>query len=517
MPYFELIMNIIKGVWSLKNIRFALIFKGQDFAQTEGDEPLTEDNVWFALTEAERKHINNNPHLQKHWDESSLAEKVFYVELKRNKATNAAGIPTTPVTTQSEEFLEFIRTLKYESEYFGTLNIGRYIGWITPIMNFAFSPTFGRIVALVAAGAIMATPLGYTVGAIGMSIALLSLAYDTYRYVDKYRELNRVKEEKVLLDEIKKVSEEIEQSRGLGETAFDKINVMATASGLVINPNKTKPSLIDAATYVAQNNFANMITATVLSVATLSPIAIMASMFMMITGYSAATAIYGQFNNRFVYLCNANAIAKAELGLEGDLAPGNDIEYLRKRLSHLRCYNLAVKEVMQDPEAKKETFNTEYLRTRLAEAFEYHVLVSEKANSEAAVERPSFLADTWTLLKDGISWEDINRRFTPSFMEADVMSHYSNETFENKRRKAIEGMEKELHIGKAEGVEAKHKNPAKETEVATNKRKRTSIAEDVSEERVAKKRKSFAERVPRNEVNNPEEIKKKTSKTARST
>jgi hypothetical protein len=224
-----------------------------------------------------------------------------------------------------------------------------------------------------------------------------------------------------------------------------------------------------------------MAVGTVLSVTTLSPYAIMASMFMMITGYGATSSMYNQFNKRFIYLQNANSLLKAELGLEG-VKSGHDINYLRKYLSDLRCYNLAVKEVMNDPETKKASPNTEYLRYRLAEAFQYHTMVSDKALTATAFERPSFLTDTWTLLKEGVSWVNVNRRLTPSFMEAEVVNHHSNEIFESRRRAVIESREVLLSVNKAAKV---HPEVSKVNEPISGKRK-----DDKELEREPKRRKS---------------------------
>lgn len=458
MNYFEIIVAVFKGVWSLKNIRLSLIFKGQDYAQSEGDNPITTDEeAWTELGKLETKEqdalINTKYDIpltedevnaavqagkdpfkiprkkislkESTWDKWSLEEKVFYVELKRNNAIDAAAQTVKKAKTQSEEFLESIENLKIETEYFGTLNVGKYIGWTAPIINFLFSPTLMRIIAVAASIALLFTPLGYGVGALAMTVGLASVAFDIYRYTAKYRELNSVKEESVLLNELKKESSELEKTMGKSTEAFRKI-IATTMPGHGINPATEAPSLLNAAGYTLVGAYSNMVVATTLSLATLNPIPLLASMLMMVTGYSVTTSMYYQFDKRFTYLSNANAVMKAELGLEQGFVEGGRNNYLSNHLNMMRCYNLAVAEVAKDPEAKKLNPDSHMLRQKLVEAFNREARLAEEARKSS---RPSFLEDTWTLLKDGVSWVDVNRRFTPSLMEDDVVKHHSKEKF----------------------------------------------------------------------------------------
>lgn len=475
MTYFQFIVAAFQSLWSLKNIRLVAIFKGQDYAQSEGENPITaiEDPeeadlaAWNALPEKERTILEDTMYKQPEgeaslkeltWDKWSLDEKVFYLELKKGNAISAEGIPTKPAPTQSEEFLDSLKNLKIDTGYLGVLNVGKYIGWATPIINFLFSPTFLRIVSVGAAIGMLFTPFGYGVGALALTVALVSVAVDIYRYTAKYRELNDVKEESVLLNELKKESATLENTLSKSTDVFRNI-IATTMPGHSINPHREAPSVLRAAGYTAIGAYSNMVVSSVLSIATLNPIPILASMLMMVTGYSVTTAMYYQFDKRFTYLCNANDLMKAELGLDHGFAPGGRNMFLSNHLNMMRRYNLAVAKVAEHPEASKPNPDRELLRDMLVEAFNHEVMLVGDAKRSP---RPSFLQDTWTLFKDGVSWTTANRRFTPSFMEAGVVSHHSTEAFNERREKGINTIS-ETHE-KFKGVLAQIAKPQPEIE-----------------------------------------------------
>jgi hypothetical protein len=420
MNYLEIVTNVFKAIWSLKNVRYNLIFTGQDYSQVESED------ISNALTDAESKI------LKEAGVELSKEELAFHADLKKNNAIRNTGKKskalkeqrdelskqktldgaidkTQASVTQSEAFLNSIKNLEIDTEtkLFGKWRVGRYIGWITEPMNIVFSPTFGRVAALVASFTVMLTPLGPAVGGVCLAISLLSLAYDVYRNTNNYRKLNAMREERVLLDEIKKVSGE------LGAKLPPDLQT-STEVGM----KRKNPDLLKATSYVMRGAFANMAITTGLAVATLSPYSVMASMFMMITGYSNTTAMYYQYNKRVAYLHNANALTKAELGLEKD-------DDLADRLMKLRCYKAAVE---QDPE-------------NIEQAYKGNL---EKAQAcEKLAPRLSFMGDVWKVLKHGLSWKRANNMFTPSFMQEKVVAFHSEEAFAKRIGLKLEGVAKE--------------------------------------------------------------------------
>ncbi|MCE2991737.1 MAG: hypothetical protein LW825_02260 [Candidatus Jidaibacter sp.] len=422
MNYLEIVTNVFKAIWSLKNVRYNLIFTGQDYSQVESED------ISNTLTDAESKILKeagvelSKEELAFHGDlkknnairntgKKSKALKEQRDELSKQKTLDGAIDKTQASVTQSEAFLNSIKNLEIDTEtkLFGKWRVGRYIGWITEPMNIVFSPTFGRVAALVASFTVMLTPLGPAVGGVCLAISLLSLAYDVYRNTNNYRKLNAMREERVLLDEIKKVSGEL-------GTKLPPDLQTSTEVGM----KRKNPDLLKATSYVMRGAFANMAITTGLAVATLSPYSVMASMFMMITGYSNTTAMYYQYNKRVAYLHNANALTKAELGLEKD-------DDLADRLMKLRCYKAAT-ERETEPE-------------KIASAYDDNLKKAQVC--EKLTPRLSFMGDVWKVLKHGLSWKRANNMFTPSFMQEKVVAFHSEEAFAKRIGLKLEGVAKE--------------------------------------------------------------------------
>ncbi len=451
-----------------------MTFKGQDFAQSEGEIPITtEEEAWSALDPKERELLENTMYddtsLKKlTWDKWSLNEKIFNIELRKNNTISSRGIPLNPdARTQSEEFLDSIRNLKIDMGYLGTYNTGKYLRWVPSVMNIVFSPTFTRTIGVIAAVSMLFTPFGYAIGAVAMVAGLATVGIDIYMSTRRYRQLNRTREENVLLTEIKKEVGELESTFTTLESTPALRAIAATMMpGHGIDPIKKSPTVLSAVGSTLIANYFNIVASWSLSILSLNAIAIAMCMLTTITGYSTTAAMNHQYFKRLVYLGNANSLMLAELGLEQGFERGTRNDYLSNHLNMMRCYNLAVNEVAKHPEASKADPDKEVIRKALLDAFERNLLLVPDAKKSP---RPSFLQDSWMLITDGMSWKDNNKRFTPSFMENDVTKHHSKETFNAKYKasaghevnvKGIEQDGKALETHKTEIVEADIKKPS---------------------------------------------------------
>ena len=416
---------------TLKNLRRTLILRGEDFAQSgelsdnEFDKnPLLENSTVAAdpLTPLEKQELDEI------WNSWTIDQKSFYLKLKQNNVE-------AEDRTEAEEFLKSIREVKY---------VGNRPA--AALLNIFFSPSLFRIIAVAAAVSILFTPFGYAIGAVGMSLALATVAFDVYKSVSKYRELNAIKEEYLLLEKIKEAQNEISKDPKLLED-FAKETVIKRKTK-VESFEQVEVRLTDSVAEVMAGDVANIGWSVTIAVLTLSPISILLTLLSISTGSSVSIASEHQFNQRCVQLHNINTISKKLLGLD---LPIKGMGKSGPELSTLLSETIALKTALNSAsEARKVGVDDATIGEKFGK-----ILVNKP---EVSLPQQSFLQDTLRILADGFNWRKSNMLMTPSFIKKEMDVYYSQVVEPPAHVVEVPGQEELVGEIKGETLEAKAVN-----------------------------------------------------------
>lgn len=462
--------NIADAAVSLKELRDALTFNGSTFSAGDPNQKSDEE------LSRRQKMVNVVKGLVK----PKSVTKDF---LKKEFAggDQIRNIEDNTLVTPSDKFLNGIK------EY----RLGKYIA---PVLNVVFSPTFAKGIAVVSAIAMLASPLGPAVGAIGMAISLGAITYDVVSQIREHRSLNNMREERVLLEEIKKARDEVNQLKAKAQGVdFQTIErqtpnlvgiLFQGARGEYQDKKQSKLEAVGLTALKSSPTTAFTITSAVL---TANPVSLGLAIFSKIAGYSASAKEEYEYGKRTTELRNTNNNLKNELGIEIGKKNGRDNETLAAQLNELRTYREALKTSVS---AVSPT--TQSVFDQLAKERDLKVEPSVR-------EKTSVFQDFKTLFIKGLRWSEANRLATPSLVHADVQYAHGEAAFQ--RRHA-----------KIERVEELHKSRGKTQDLAIEKAQVTEasvkheLPKNSSPSIPSKPEHSFASEVGRNSTS-PEDIR----------
>lgn len=410
MALMDYIGTVVGVFTSLKSFRHAVVFNGSDYSATD----VTPEAV---AMDSERKRDR---------------AKAKVKDIKRRRLDQAEGymdkeFDGDPLTTQdlshetpSDKYIDKLRGMRF----------GRFIA---PTVNFIFSPTFAKGLAVASSIGLLFTPLGPVVGAAGLALTLGSIVKDVVDQVREYRKLNDIREERVLLNELKKARDEINElkakSPGIDFTKIEgkyfsnTVNVLF--QGARQQYDDINQSKIRSVGSTALGSAATMTYSVATSALTLSPIPLALSCLSVVAGYSASAKTEYEYKKRVVELRNVNNRLKDEVGIEITGKNGESNVDIAAQLKSIREYREALKSASKDGGITNE---------KLSESIE-----KEKALNIGVSEytKPSVWQDFKTLIKAGLKWSSSNRLSTPSLVDADVKFAHSEDAYTLHRNAAV--------------------------------------------------------------------------------
>lgn len=426
MAVMDYINGITSFLTSMKSFRHAVVYNGSDYSSTD----VTPD-AEAAASDRKRDRA-----------------KAKVKDIKRRRLDQAEGymereFDGDPVTIQdvkhqtpSDKYIEKLRGMRF----------GKYIA---PAVNFVFSPTFAKGLAVGASIGLLFTPLGPAVGAVGLALTLGSIAKDVVDQVREYRKLNDTREERVLLNELKNARDEInELKKSAPGVDFTKIEgrYFPNAANVLFQGARQQyedvtQSKIRSVGSTALSSAATMTYSVATSALTLSPVPLALSCLSVIAGYTATAKTEYEYKKRVVELRNVNNRLKDEVGIEITGKNGENNVDIAAQLKSLREYREALKAASKDGGMTNE---------KLSESIQQEKTLNVGVSSYT---KPSVWQDFKTLIKTGLKWTSANRLSTPSLVDADVKFAHSEDAYTLHRNAAVRLQELGHVRSKAQAME----------------------------------------------------------------
>lgn len=412
LPDLTGIFGAVKFLLALKNFRFSLIFGGEDYSMKSEDNPEGEALSYKEKLKRELEQSSTKlySHTDAYYKGSRKADREaaqFYKRPSRKKLIEL-GEPLTA----SDEFLYSVRRYPGKDSFFYPMFKN-----IAFLMNITFSPGFGYVVGILASLAFLASPLGWYVGATGLVISISTVAFTVYRQVNLYRDLERIKEERILLDEVKKTDDSI---NSLLETHphLKLLILQNNPQGAFVNKEYTHAN---AMKFILTNNGAIIATNLALSIASLNPISLLLTFLGCSTGYASMGTMHKTYQDRVVMLTNHNNEIKHAVGIKYEgIEPGTQNQSIAQKLGEMRQMKAALEAVkdIRDPAESARTFQA--------------ALATEPVIVSKCTEK-SFSKSLEHFLDHGLSWSGHNRLFTPFLRDARTYNTHSEETYQKAR------------------------------------------------------------------------------------
>lgn len=426
MAMMDYINGITSFLSSMKSFRHALVFNGSDYSATD----VTPD----AKTSHSDRRRDRFKDKAKDIKRRRFDEKEGYLEIEFDG--EPVTIQDVEHKTPSDKYIEKLRGMRF----------GRFIA---PAVNFVFSPTFAKALAVGASIGLLFTPLGPAVGAAGLALTLGSIAKDVVDQVREYRKLNDIREERVLLNDLKKARDEINELKknapGINFAGIEGKYFPNTANVLFQGARQqyedVKQSKIRAVGSTALSSAATMTYSVATAALTLSPVPLALSCLSVVAGYSSSAKTEYEYKKRVVELRNVNNRLKDEVGVDITRKNGESNVDIAAQLKSMREYREALRAASKDGWMTNE---------KLSESIE-----KEKALNVGVSEyhKPSFWQDFKTLIKSGIKWTSANRLSTPSLVDSDVKFAHSEEAYTLHRNAAVSLYELGHHRSKTQTIE----------------------------------------------------------------
>ncbi|MFN8912223.1 MAG: hypothetical protein ACK5V4_05585 [Alphaproteobacteria bacterium] len=408
----NLLSLIIKIGIGLKNLRFSLVFRGGDYSISD---EIPDSELSLEEEFAQSKKVTYEDKSQYYTKGNRFYKKPSLKQIKAQESESEKGF-----ITATDKWFHSLKHPKHDTGYESVDNSLNYIvgglakNGLVSFMNVVFSPGFGYTVAILASLALFSTPFGPGIATAAFLVSIGTVAFGVYRKVDMSMKLDKVKEERIILDEMSRVQKEIDVLIANSPELSSKLIPQHKTNDL-----KLKYTHAEGADFVLTEHGLSIAVNVGLSIATLNPIALLVTFFGMSTGYAGIGVMRREYQERYYHLVNHNNDIKASIGLKIDPEhQGENNKQLANKLAELRQSRDAIKSLASHG---SNTFTYK----------DYQVALGHTPKITVPTATHSFDQSFEQFFNTSFSWASNNRLFTPFIRSTNDVQKFSEAKHEN--------------------------------------------------------------------------------------